>query len=139
MYGLYQEYCVENKISKVVSQSMYREIFNSEFNFSFFCAEKNVCDICNKYDNSNIDQKQLLQIEYDVHLHNKKLARDVKNSDKEKAAHNNTFCAAVFDLQQILPVPKSEVGLCYYKLKLSTYNFTIYSLGNRDCFLLHVV
>ncbi|KAJ8966939.1 hypothetical protein NQ314_003216 [Rhamnusium bicolor] len=92
MYGLYQEYCVENKISK------------------------------------------LLQIEYDVHLHNKKLAKDVKNSDKEKAAHNNTFCAAVFDLQQILPVPKSEVGLCYYKLKLSTYNFTIYSLGNRDCF-----
>lgn len=39
----------------------------------------------------------------------------------------------MFDIEQILSVPKSEVGLAYYKLKLSTYNFTIFNLVSKEC------
>lgn len=69
-----------------------------------------------------------------MHIQNKNIARDLKNFDKEKAKENTTFCAAVFDLQQVPSSPESEVGLAYYKLKLSTYNFTVFNLASKDSF-----
>lgn len=66
-------------------------------------------------------------------MKNKKLSREAKNNDKERSKMEKTFCAAVFDLEQILPVPKCEIGLAYYKLKLSTFNLTVYELGTKRC------
>lgn len=79
-------------------------------------------------------KKNEMEVEYQSHIKNKDVARQLKNADKEEAKLNSELCAAVFDLEQILPVPKSNVGLTYYKLKLSTYNFTVYNLANGDGF-----
>ena len=48
----------------------------------------------------------------------------------------DTFCAAVFNLQQVLQCPKFNACM-FYKTKLSVYNFTIYDLGTKkgDCFM----
>ncbi|KAK4876478.1 hypothetical protein RN001_012900 [Aquatica leii] len=70
---------------------------------------------------------------YALHLKNRDLSRQLKNNDKELACQSSTLCTAVFDLQQVLPVSKSNVGLAYYKLKLSTYNFKIFKLATKDC------
>ncbi|KAJ8949696.1 hypothetical protein NQ314_008159 [Rhamnusium bicolor] len=134
MYDLYLEFCKDNSISEIASESIYRQIFTHEFNISFFSPKKDLCDICHKYMTSDANEKFLIQEEFDKHLENKNLARDKKNIDKERASKELSFCAAVFDLQQILPVPKTDVGLAYYKLKLSNYNFTVYSLGTKDCY-----
>lgn len=133
MYSLYREYCESNNISQIASSAIYRQVFNTEFNISFLVPKKDLCDLCNKFENSTIEQKAELQEEYNVHIKSKDLAREVKNTDKERAKHDANFCACVFDLEQILPAPKTEVGLAYYKLKLSTYNFTVFSLGSKKC------
>lgn len=74
-----------------------------------------------------------MEEEYKQHLKNKEISRQIKSNDKDSAQNNPLLISAVFDLQQVLPVPKSNVGVSYYKLKLSTYNFTIYNLSSKEC------
>lgn len=131
MYSLYREHCEDNNISEVATESIYRQIFCSEFKLSFFQPKKDLCDICYKYDTSTKDDPH--PMEYQQHIKNKELARKLKATDKEMASQNSEMCVAVFDLQQILPVPKSDVGLAYYKLKLSAFNFTVFNLGTKEC------
>nr|CAH7746665.1 unnamed protein product [Callosobruchus chinensis] len=131
MYGLYLEYCEENNV-KPATESIYRLIFNTEYNFSFFVPKKDLCDICNRYDEGTPEEKHEMEEEYRLHMKNKNTGRELKKLDKEEAKLNSELCAAVFDLEQILPVPKSNVGVTYYKLKLSTYNFTIFNLANSE-------
>ena len=51
--------------------------------------------------------------------------------------NDTTHYMATFDLQAVLPLPKSEVGTFYYKRRLSVYNFTIHSGADKevDCYL----
>lgn len=133
MYLLYQEYCQENNIPNIATESIYRQIFNTEYNISFFQPKKDWCDICHKYESLPVEQKTEMEEEYASHLKNRDLSRQLKINDKELACQSSTLCTAVFDLQQVLPVPKSNVGLAYYKLKLSTYNFTIFNLATKHC------
>ena len=134
MFSLYQEFCEEQNITQNATESMYRSIFSSEFNISFFKPKKDLCDSCHKYENSTSDEKLELEEDHQEHIRNKNLGRELKNDDKEKALSNSNFCAATFDLQQVLSAPKSDVGLAYYKLKLATYNFTVFNLASKDCF-----
>lgn len=133
MYDLYKVYCSENAI-KVASECIYRQIFCREFNISFFIPKKDQCGICTKYKNCNDIERLEMQDQYDLHLQNKNLARESKEKDKERAKQEEKFCTAVFDLQQVLPCPKIEVGEAYYKRKLSTFNFTVYDIGKKECF-----
>jgi hypothetical protein len=51
--------------------------------------------------------------------------------------HRNIIIhTATFDLEAVLPIPCSLVSQTYYKRKLSSYNFTVYSLsdGKGTCF-----
>lgn len=40
MFMMYEEYCVENNIARKATESMYRQIFTTEFNISFFYPRK---------------------------------------------------------------------------------------------------
>ncbi|CAH2018718.1 unnamed protein product [Acanthoscelides obtectus] len=108
MYGLYLEYCEQNNIQPA-TESIYRIIFNTELNFSFFIPKKDLYDICNKYDGGTTEERNEMEEEYQLHRKNKDIGRDLKNADKQTAKQNREFCAAVFDLEQIL-LPKSNVG-----------------------------
>ncbi|CAH2012920.1 unnamed protein product [Acanthoscelides obtectus] len=107
MYALYEEFCLDNNIERRATESMYRHIFTTEFNISFFLPKKDLCDVCHSYENRLTDEKVRMEQAYQQHIENKNLARSLKNADKEKAKANPSFCAAVFDLQQVLPVPKT--------------------------------
>lgn len=39
----------------------------------------------------------------------------------------------MFDLQQVIYLPRSNDGQIFYKRRLANYNFTIYNLVTRDC------
>ncbi|CAG9816238.1 unnamed protein product [Phaedon cochleariae] len=127
MYELYSKYCQENNLP-MAKECIYRKIFCEEYNISFFQPKKDQCGLCTNYNNSNENEKCEMQENFNSHVQNKNLARENKENDKERAKVDKQFCAAVFDLQQ---VPKIEVGEAYYKRKLSTYNFTIYDLGQN--------
>nr|CAI5823299.1 unnamed protein product [Callosobruchus analis] len=131
MYNMYLEYCEQSNI-KPAPECTYRVIFNTEFNFSLFIPKKDVCDICHRYDEGTAEARSEMEKHYQLHMINKDTGRQLKNTDKEKAKLNSDFCAAVFDLEQVLPTPKSNVGITFYKLKLSTYNFTIFNLASSE-------
>nr|CAI5867395.1 unnamed protein product [Callosobruchus analis] len=84
------------------------------------------------YDEGTAEARSEMEEHYQLHMINKDTGRQLKNIDKEKAKLNSDFCAAVFDLEQVLPTPKSNVGITFYKLKLSTYNFTIFNLASSE-------
>lgn len=67
-----------------------------------------------------------MEKEYSFYRENRTRAREIKEFDKIRAKRDPNFIAATFDLQKVLPVPKLDVGLAYYKLKLQTYNFSIW-------------
>ncbi|KAK4881140.1 hypothetical protein RN001_004459 [Aquatica leii] len=69
----------------------------------------------------------------ETHNVNKLLLREHKQKDKERAITETFFCVAVFDLQQVLPIPKCEVNQVYYSKKLATYNLTVFDLGSKNC------
>lgn len=57
-----------------------------------------------------------------------------KKADKERSKQKITLCCSLFDLQQLLSALESEESLAYYKLKLPTYDFTIFNLASKNAF-----
>lgn len=106
---------------------MYAKIFNTEFNLGFFVPKKDRCELCVAYENA--ENKQNLQQKYDQHLREKELSRQEKQRDKDIASETNIV--AVYDLQAVLPVPKGDVSVFYYKSKLNCFNFTISDLVSK--------
>lgn len=122
------------KKSPKASRRMYRDIFNTEFNLAFFKPKKEHCTECFTYKRADTTTKNSLQAAYDSHMENKTRARKEKKADKEESKKNESVCFACFDLQKVLPTPKSGIGLLHYKRKLSVYNFTAFDGGNKLAF-----
>lgn len=139
LYRDYQAWCTE--VGRPSGKlSLYRHIFNYEFNMSFHSPKKDQCLTCTTYQNSDQNEKEKLKNEYDSHIREKELSRAEKKKDKENISE--TFIVACFDLQAALPLPKGDVSSFYYKSRLNCYNFTIcklqeQGLGNVECFFWH--
>lgn len=141
MHRLYKDWMSENenfRNTKVASEYQYYQIFNTQFNLSFFRPKKDLCNLCSKYDNSTEEGKLQLKKDYDSHIKNKNIVRNIKDSEKE-SADPNVKTVAVFDLEKVLSLPQSNVGIFHYKRKYPAYNFTVYNLISRQgfCYLWH--
>ena len=136
MYNLYKDWC-EQRNFQAGKKWLYTDIFNTEFNLGFFKPKKDQCDVCEQYLNASDQEKAELQEKFEEHHKNKELSRAQKDLDKDRCCKENTFVCACYDLQKVLPVPKSEVSPMYYKRKLAVYNFTIFNMGNKqgECFM----
>lgn len=139
LYNDYVESC-EAKNIRYGKQSMYRHLFNYEYNMSFHIPKKDQCLICTTYHNSDGNEKLEKEQSYLKHIEEKHLSRVAKKNDKEKI--DDLFIVACFDLQAALPVPKGDVSSFYYKSRLNSYNFTIcelqqQGLGPVDCYFWH--
>ena len=128
MYRLYLEKCAAelNEGNKIVSESMYRKIFNLNYNLGFYHPKKDQCSDCTSYDLMLPEEKILKQDEIECHKARNKEAQEAKANDKLRASENENFRSITFDLQFVLQVPSSEASLMYYKRKLCLYNLTIY-------------
>jgi hypothetical protein len=133
MYRLYEQKCILENIT-AVKESLYRQIFVTEFNLRFHQPSKDSCDTCCKFDLRRKSNGGVLLVddehEYALHIRRKEQARSSKIVDKESAS-NIKVCAAM-DLEQVLTVPKLSVGSAYYLRKLNMYNLTFYNLGTKD-------
>ena len=138
MYELYKNERQEEG-DEEVTLSMYRHIFNHEYNFSFHVPKKDQCNLCTKYHRSMADGSATdeLQQQYAIHQARKTTAREEKERDKQLAKANTNIYAATFDLQAVLYTPCSMVSLMYYMRKFCCYNFTVFSLANMTgtCYL----
>uniref|UniRef100_A0A2S2NJY1 DUF7869 domain-containing protein n=2 Tax=Schizaphis graminum TaxID=13262 RepID=A0A2S2NJY1_SCHGA len=123
---------------KIANLTLYSRIFNTEFNISFFVPKKDQCSLCESYKNADDIEKVLKDEKYQLHLSEKNLSRIEKENDKQLASNDinrsNILLLACYDLQAVLPTPRGEVSVFYYKSKLSTYNFTISDIVRKESF-----
>ncbi|XP_052278769.1 uncharacterized protein LOC127877153 [Dreissena polymorpha] len=138
MYSLYSEQCHENNVCPA-KESMYRYIFNNSFNIAFNSPAKDRCDFCSQYDNMNPDEQKAIHEKYEKHIQNKVAARAEKEKAKEASQTDQYVCAACFDLQQVMLLPKGNQSCLYYSRKLCNYNLSFYSLGTGEayCYVWH--
>ena len=137
MYRLYKDkYTEEDAVP--VSSSMYRTIFNTEFNLSFHKPKKDMCLLCAQFSEAERTNvlTDALRNEHKEHVARKIEARAEQEKDKNLAKENSAIEAMTFDLESVLPTPCNQMSQTHYKRKLAVYNLSIYSLGSKDgkCF-----
>ncbi|KAG6464304.1 hypothetical protein O3G_MSEX014426 [Manduca sexta] len=132
MFSLYNEWCAsENITKKATTVRQYRDITNQNLNISFHKPKKDICKECHIYNTNKNTMTQEEKQEH--HIRNKTKAREIKAIDKDEALDSKgKIVSACFDFQKILNCPHGNVGLFYYKRKLSIYNFTIFDLASQE-------
>lgn len=136
---LFRDYKADCKEQQKPSASLstYTYLFNHEFNISFFVPKKDQCELCAGFMNADNEEKAILKEQYDKHQLEKQLSRIEKDKDKQKA--NGNYIVACYDLQAVLPAPRGDVSVFYYKSKINSFNFTISELNSDNvfCFFWH--
>ena len=129
MYQLYCEHCAENNV-ECVKEWCYRRVFNTDFNLSFHHPRSDTCNKCDMLHNlityeSDVEKKQELQFQMELHQRKAELARHIKQADMNK--HDESSCALSFHLQKTLPTPCLTSNRVYYSRQLWVYNLGIHT------------
>ena len=113
---------------KKASERKYREIFLTEFNIGNYIPRKDQCLKCVKWKVASIQEKAKMAREYAIHRANRRKSHQAKALSKEEAMEKSDRLIACFDLQKVLPLPRTEIGDAFYLNKINLYNFTILDL-----------
>ena len=134
MYRMY----IQEEDSKAMSESIYRNIFNTHFNLKFQQPKKDTCTKCDTYktqisamQNETNIQEQLEELENkrNDHQQSAEKAREQLKADRIVAKQGDSNAHVVtFDLQSTLPTPRRSSNIVYYKCQLMVYN-----MGIHDC------
>ena len=131
MYDLYKQTCEKEK-NTYVKSSYYRYIFNTSFNINFHVPKTDRCEKCEEVRIKKTEKIPMTDEEkeqHEKHLAEKIAMREEKKKDK---LLNNTKCLlVVFDLENVITLPKAEVGSFFYKRKLTLYNLTAMSSSKQ--------
>ena len=123
MYNLYVERCLKKK-HEPTKQWFYSKVFNNEFNLDFHVPKSDRCDRCELRKNQEkehiaVSDEELA--EFETHILEKKAMREEKKKDK---ASGDKKMLVVFDLENVINLPKAEISSFFYKRKLNLYNLT---------------
>ncbi|KAJ8666483.1 hypothetical protein QAD02_008145 [Eretmocerus hayati] len=137
MYKLYIESARENNIGRVVSEHMYKDLFNTEYNLEFFIPKKDRCEKCEAYKLLSKDDKTPKRDSMRKHRNDIESARKRMNESAILAETDQSVYVMHMDLQKVLTTPRSEIGTMYYMSKISVWNFTIYEFSTSKgyCFV----
>lgn len=116
MYQLYLE-----DTNQPVTLAVYRNVFNNEFNISFFKPKKDLCDKCFLFNQKTAPSHEEILV-YETHQQEKtacKADRDIDRSNIDPST-----CILCYDLQRVIGLPKGNASSFYYKRKLNLYNLT---------------
>lgn len=94
MYQLYLDnYKDKLPEQDLVSQAVYRKVFNEEYNFSFHIPKKDQCSLCVRYyrDKDNGSLSPEMKEDFEQHQQRKVRAREEKKKDKEMAKNSKDF------------------------------------------------
>ena len=121
MYDLCKEKCLEIN-EEPVKESYYRFIFNTAYNIGFHKPKTDRCDFCELYKVKNDNKIELTPEDVSAqqeHLAEKLAMREEKGRDKEE----EDILIVVFDLQNVVTLPKAEISSFFYKRKLTVLNY----------------
>lgn len=124
-YDLYQ-----NDDSPPCKESFYRFIFTNEFNLDFLMPKSDRCEVCEEKRLAEKEKRltEELKQKYEEHERKKKLAREEKEKDKSQTDKNTVILS--FDLQNVILLPHTDIGVAFYKRKLTEYNLTGHAYCN---------
>ena len=71
-----------------------------------------------------------MKAKYTTHLKDKWLCTNEEGKHKKLVAINKHIIDAVYNLQAVLPAPRRDTSLFYYKSKINSYNCTTISQLN---------
>ena len=115
MYDLYKGNCIENE-RPFVKSSYYRFIFNTCFNIGFHVPKTDRRERCEEM---KIKRKEGINITneeqelHDAHIAEKDIMRKEKENDKSAIQENELII--LFDLENVINLPKAEVGSFFVK------------------------
>lgn len=75
-----------------------------------------------------------------IHIKEKDAVREIRATLRIISKADRTINVAIFDLQKVMHVPKSNRGEIFYKRHLACFNFTVFNVGTGQghCYFWHV-
>lgn len=141
MFRQYKQWCIDNSIPKeeIVSAFQYRHIFNYDFNIGFFKPKKDRCQLCTLMKTGTRAERERYQTNWVNHYNSKKACYGEQRKARTLLTKREDVAMLSFDLQKVLPCPKSDTSPFFYKNKLSVYNLTVFDSapGLGSCYLWH--
>ncbi|XP_033229812.1 uncharacterized protein LOC117181350 isoform X2 [Belonocnema kinseyi] len=140
MHRMYKENCVQDDVPSV-SETIFRQIFNEEFNLCFKRPHTDMCKTCdiikNEKDNLDLTQEERKSLEEMEKQHNElkgKVSKDFEN-DVNKSQKTSSIRVLTFGLQKVLATPALSTNVAFYKRQLATYNCCIYDETARKAYM----
>uniref|UniRef100_A0A8D8X2V7 Uncharacterized protein n=1 Tax=Cacopsylla melanoneura TaxID=428564 RepID=A0A8D8X2V7_9HEMI len=130
---MFEIYKSDNPEEHIGSRENYRKLFAS-LNLSFHSPKKDQCTLCMTYKSGDESTKERLKENYEKHTAEKEMVRKLKANLKREGMVEKTKGCLVFDLQQVIYLPRTNENAVFYKRRLSTFNFTIYDVVTKECY-----
>lgn len=123
----------------ILSEHMFRHIFNKDFNLAFKRRKTDTCKTCCELDTKILDNN----LTYEQRQMQKQLKENHRDYVKQMfgqyiemaKSSNGTIQILTFDLQQTLPTPVLSTSEAYYKRALWTYNLCIFNEVERKGYM----
>lgn len=121
MYSLYCEKC-EDEGRKSASETVYRKVFNTEFNLSFHTPKNDRCDLCEEFDVARRNGTTVSDEKRAIFENHKRSKAETKvERDMDRLLTKPVLC---FDLENVFALPRGNASCFFYKRKINTYNLT---------------
>lgn len=114
-----------------VKRTMFTQIFLKDFNIGFSSPSSDTCCTCTLLRNSlknETDTNKRAQIMVQKRIH-KLRANAFYTHLKKDVPNSKTLC---FDLQQVLPLPKTPIQEAFYCRQVSLYNFCVVNTDSNN-------
>uniref|UniRef100_A0A1B6CPY4 Uncharacterized protein n=1 Tax=Clastoptera arizonana TaxID=38151 RepID=A0A1B6CPY4_9HEMI len=112
MYRLYQEQCKLDQVPErfLIKESMYRFVFDHEFNLSIGHPKSDTCSTC---DSGKCTEE---------HIYMYTATFEAQKTDRESAECLDDVIYLTMDLQQTMPLPRLTTSKAFYKRQMWFYN-----------------
>lgn len=123
---MYRMYATETE--NPVKESAYRNIFDYEFNLSFFRPKKDRCDKCVESTIITNPSEEKLQ-EFNLHLARKEKAHAERNKDRDIAKIVTELVkvgVVSFDMENVFQMPIANASQLFYLRKFGVYVLTVF-------------
>ena len=108
-----------------MKSSYYRYVFNTKFNIGFHVPKTDRCEKCEEIKIKKNEKLPVCKEEEKAHKSHlaEKVAMRAEKA-KDKANFDKSILLVVLELENVINLPKVEVGSFFYKRKLTMYNLT---------------
>lgn len=113
-----------------VNETMFRRVFEKDFNIGFSSPASDICSTCLLYKNKlkiEKDPNQIAALKGEYAFH-KIRAKAFTSHMKRKPENSLSLC---FDLQQVQPLPKTPIQESFYLRQISFYSLCITDIDTQ--------